>query len=62
MRPDQFRRILSEHGYQRLLFASDSPWGSQYTETERFRRMDLTDEARNAIMGGNAAKLLGLTC
>jgi predicted TIM-barrel fold metal-dependent hydrolase len=62
MSPEQFRRMLSEHGYHRLLFASDSPWGNQYTETERFRNMDLTDEVRNAIMGGNAARLLGLTC
>jgi predicted TIM-barrel fold metal-dependent hydrolase len=58
----QFKRILSGHGYQKLLFASDSPWGDQYTEAERIREMELSDEARDAIMGGNAARLLGLTC
>ncbi len=62
MDQEQFRRILSGHGHERLLFASDSPWGDQYTEAERFRNLELTDEARSAIMGGNAAKLLGLTC
>ncbi len=62
MSSEQFRRILSEHGYQKLLFATDSPWSSQYGEVVRFRSMDLADEAKKAIMGGNAAKLLGLTC
>ncbi len=62
MSREQFRRILSEHGYQKLLFASDLPWGSQHTEAERFKKLDLTVEARDAIMGGNAARLLGLTC
>ncbi len=62
MSREQFIRILSGHGCQKLLFASDSPWGNQYAETERLRKMDLTEESRSAIMGGNAARLLGLTC
>lgn len=61
MSSGQFRRILAGHGHQKLLFASDSPWGDQYAEVERFRSMDLSDEAKNAILGGNAARLLGLT-
>ena len=62
MSPEQFNRIYLEHGYEKLLFASDSPWGDQSTEVERIQSMELTAEARSAMMGGNAARLLGLTC
>ncbi len=57
-----FLRIASKHGYDRLLFATDSPWGDQLEEVERIRSMGLSDAETEAVLGGNAAKLLGLTC
>lgn len=62
MNREQFLRILSEHGADRLLFASDSPWGSQSEEVERLQAMTLPESVRQAILGGNAAKLLGISC
>ncbi len=59
---EQFVRMVDRHGYERVLFATDSPWGDQSNEVKRLRSMPLTDDAKNAIMGVNAAKLLGLTC
>lgn len=59
---EQFMRIGYMHGFERLLFATDSPWGSQHDELERLGKMGLPDEILEAILGGNAAKLLGLTC
>lgn len=57
---EQFSRILSGHGEGRMLFATDSPWGSQSEEVERFQAMALPDSVKQAILGANAAKLLGM--
>jgi predicted TIM-barrel fold metal-dependent hydrolase len=62
MGKEQFLRIAEKHGFERLLFATDSPWGDQSEEVERIRSMMLPDDVTEAILGGNAAKLLGLTC
>lgn len=59
---EQFLRIASKHGYDRLLFATDSPWGEQLEEVERLRSMTLPTDVIRAIFSGNAARLLGLTC
>lgn len=59
---EQFLRIASKHGYDRLLFATDSPWGDQSEEVERLRGMMLPNDVTEAVFGGNAARLLGLTC
>jgi predicted TIM-barrel fold metal-dependent hydrolase len=59
---EQFMRIGERHGFDKLLFATDSPWGEQSEELNRLRRLALPDDVLNAVLGGNAAKLLGLTC
>lgn len=62
MNMEQFMRIVELHGFEKILFATDSPWGDQSTEVMRFYSMPLSDNVRNAILGGNAGRLLGLTC
>lgn len=62
MNKEQFLRIAMKHGYDRLLFGTDSPWGDQPEEVARLRGMKLPAGAQEAILGGNAARLLGLTC
>ncbi len=62
MSREQFLRIVAAHGFERLLFATDSPWKDQAEELVWLREMDLPETALRAILGGNAAKLLGLTC
>jgi len=62
MSVDQFMRILNLHGSDKILFATDSPWGDQGTELRRLNSMPLSEDVRKAILGGNAARLLGLTC
>jgi len=59
---EQFIRIGYKHGFDRLLFATDSPWGSQYEELERLREIGLPDDILRAVLGENAVRLLGLTC
>jgi len=58
----QFLRIAKKHGFEKLIFATDSPWGDQTQEVERLKGMLLPYDVTEAILGGNAAKLLGLTC
>ena len=57
---EDFLRLARSHGMDRILFATDSPWMDQSDYVQRFAQMDLTDSERAAIMGGNAARLLGL--
>ena len=54
------RRILREHPSDRLLFATDWPWLG-FAEGISFVRASGLDKAQtDAVLGGNAARLLGL--
>ncbi len=55
-----FLRIARKHGTDRILFATDSPWQPQKRYVERFRRIGLTEEEQQQILGKNAERLLGL--
>lgn len=55
---EQFVRIVRNHGVQKILFATDSPWSNQKEEVERIRKMSLTDEEKSMILGENAHRLL----
>ena len=59
MGEEQFLRIIRTFGYERFLFGTDSPWSGQQESLERFRALPLTDEEKDAILGGNAQRLLG---
>ena len=45
-------------GAERILFGSDSPWGSQKESLAVLRSLPLTDEEKRMILGGNAQNLL----
>jgi predicted TIM-barrel fold metal-dependent hydrolase len=60
MNDDQFVRIVKNHGADRTLFASDSPWGGQKETLEKLKSLDFTEEELERILHLNAAKLLGL--
>jgi predicted TIM-barrel fold metal-dependent hydrolase len=57
---EQFLRIVKEHGADRILFATDSPWDGQKEALEHIRKMDLTEEEMERILYRNAVELLGL--
>ncbi|MDR1210125.1 MAG: amidohydrolase family protein [Clostridiales bacterium] len=59
MPPGQARRIIANHGSDRILFGSDTPW-SRPSDELLFARAVAGDGAE-AILGGNAARLLGLS-
>ena len=56
----QFMRIVRKFGAGRILFGTDSPWGGQSEALRLIRALPLTDAEQSAILGGNAARLLGL--
>ena len=56
---EQFLRILRGHGSDRILFATDSPWSGQRESLSHLRSMKLSQEVFDAILGGNALRLLG---
>ena len=57
---DCFLRIVEKHGADKILFGSDAPWSHAGAEIERLRTLPLPEEAVDAILGGNAMRVLGL--
>ena len=57
---DQFLRIVEKHGADKILFGTDAPWSSAESEIACLRSLSLPPEAVDAILGGNAARVLGL--
>ncbi|MDL2220475.1 amidohydrolase family protein [Eubacteriales bacterium OttesenSCG-928-N14] len=58
--PKLARKIIDKHGVDKLLFGSDSPWSSQGNELLWLDSLQLNEADMQAILGGNAAKLLGV--
>ena len=56
---DDILRVIKNHGADKILFATDSPWNDQTAYIERVKKLPgLTDKEKEMIFGGNAAKLL----
>lgn len=55
---EQFLRILKNHGSERMLFATDSPWSGQKESLEWIRSMNIPEEQLEQILHGNAERLL----
>ena len=59
MEDEMFLKILQKHGASKILFATDSPWSGQRESLSHLRSMKLSQEVFDAILGGNALRLLG---
>ena len=55
-----FLRMISRFGADRVLFGTDSPWSDQKASLDLIRALPLEDTETVAILGGNACKLLQL--
>jgi len=55
---DKAQEMINKHGYEKFLFGSDYPMWDHAEELERFNKLDLTSEQRDAILYKNASKLL----
>ena len=58
--PEAFTELVRAFGADRVLFGSDSPWTDQKQSLDAFRALPLTDAEQAAVLGGNAADLLGI--
>jgi hypothetical protein len=58
MDPEQMIRIIRNHGSEKILFATDSPWGGQKEFVEYMNGLPLTEEEKENIFDKNARKLL----
>jgi len=57
---EQFLRIAGAHGTDRILFATDAPWSHAGDEISSVEGLPLPQAEKDAILGGNAARLLEL--
>lgn len=60
MPEEQFMRMVRKFGAERVLFGTDSPWDDQAQALKRLRALPLEPWELEAILGGNAQKLLNL--
>ena len=56
-----FMKLYKAFGAKRILFGTDSPWADPQTELAFIRSLPIPEEDRNAILGRNAERLLGLS-
>lgn len=60
IKEDMFYKIMDKHGYDKILFATDCPWGHQKEDVASFQKIDLAADVKEAIFYKNAKKLLDL--
>jgi hypothetical protein len=56
----QARRIIKNHDFRKVLFATDSPWTDQQEEILKLRKLGLGTDIEEAILGKNALNILGM--
>lgn len=57
--PEQCRRIIRNHGADKILFGSDSPWEDPADTMTFLQSLDLTEDEMKQITHRNALRLLG---
>lgn len=56
--PSLARKIVEQHGYDHVLFASDAPWSDMHNEMDYLKNLALPEAAYQAIFSDNAKHLL----
>ena len=57
---DRAADMIRRHTVGRVMFGTDWPWNAHSNAVAVVNSLDLTDDQKQAILGGNAARLLGL--
>ena len=57
---ESFCGLVRAFGADRVLFGTDSPWADQRAYLEQIRALPLMDGEKEAILGGNACRVLGI--
>ena len=58
MEKERAKDVILRHGYEKVLFGSDSPWDDQKRHVEYIRALGFDRDIEEAVLGGNARKLL----
>lgn len=58
LKNQQFVRMVRNHGAERILFGTDSPWYDQKSALRDINNTELTDDEKKLILGENAKKLI----
>ncbi len=58
IKKEQFERIIKNHGSEKILFATDSPWGDAKEYLEIIKNLDITKDDFDNITYKNAQKIL----
>lgn len=56
---DELLALVRDHGVEKVLFGSDGPWTDAAGEVAHLRRLGMTRAEQEAVLGGNALRLLG---
>lgn len=59
--PEKAKKIIEAHGYDKILFATDSPWADQKHFVTLFKSFGFESDAMEMMLSKNAKKLLNLT-
>lgn len=60
MEKERLKSMILAHGYEKVLFGSDSPWTMQKQGVEKIRLLGLNDAQTDAVLYNNSARLLGM--
>mgnify|MGYP001096111708 CR=1 FL=1 len=58
--PEMVEQIIARHGWDKVVFGSDSPWADQAAEVAKIRALGLDPQTERDVLRGTAARLLGL--
>ncbi len=59
LEPGQALKMIRKKGADRVLWGTDTPWREVAPALAWFRNLDLDQEAREAVLGGNMSAVLG---
>ncbi len=60
MKSEQLVRIIRNHGVERILLGSDSPWDGQMETVQFVQSLSIQEEEKKCILGENAKRLLAI--
>lgn len=58
IKEEQMKRIITNHGSDRILFATDSPWNDQGKDVKALKALHLASEVEESILWKNGANIL----
>ena len=53
-------KFINKIGADRIIFGSDSPWGTPDDDIKRIKNLPISDEAKRLILGRNAVRVFKL--